>query len=169
MPSTNIRSILAERPEPEVDGPPAGPQASEALRRYAPMAPSPVATLEMREMPAVDPAPKPGRSTTLGEAARRAWAAPLRIHAALLLAILAGLAAWIGPGYSFSNDEGASVLQAQGIAHGHWVIPAPIPRLDTGGRYYPIELSAGGPKGYAPLGKHLFYGLLLSLVYRLGG
>lgn len=133
------------------------------------MAPSSAATLDVREDPAVDLPPRPGGSLGPVAWARRAWALPLRLHAALLLAVLAGLAAWIGPGYSFTNDEGASVLQAQAIAHGHWVIPAPIPSLDPGGRYYPIELSAGGPKGYAPLGKHLFYGLLLSLLYRVGG
>ena len=137
---------------------------------YAPMTPPPVATLDVRDRTVSDPRVESGRSRRrIPTGARRAWAAPLRYHAALLLVLLAGLATWIGPGYSFSNDEGASVLQAQAMAHGHWVIPAPIPRLDPGGRYYPIELSAGGPKGYAPLGKHLFYGLLLSLVYRLGG
>ena len=133
------------------------------------MAPPPVASLDVRDTPAADSYPAPRHPAGLASLARRIWGVPLRFHAALLLAILAGLAAWIGPGYSFSNDEGASVLQAQAIAQGHWVIPAPIPRLDAGGRYYPIELSAGGPKGYAPLGKHLFYGVLLALVYRIGG
>lgn len=100
---------------------------------------------------------------------RGLWHLPLLAHAALAAALLAVAALWIGPGSSFTSDEGASVLQAQALEHGKWVVADPLARLDPAGSHYPVELAAGGAKGYAPLGKHLFYGLLLGAVGRVAG
>ena len=99
----------------------------------------------------------------------RVWDLPLAAHAAVLLAILVGLAAWAGTAASFVDDEGAAILQAQAIESGHWTLANPLPRADPRGAYYPLHYAAHGPDGFAPLGKHLFYGLLLAAAGRLAG
>lgn len=100
---------------------------------------------------------------------RRLWRLPLAAHAAIAMVLLGGAAAWIGPGASFTSDEGASVLQARAIEHGSWTVPDPLPAVDPGGTHYPVALSARGTRGFAPLGKHLFYGLVLAVADRVLG
>lgn len=128
-------------------------------------------TLTHREGARLTEEAPPDRSSANGSTRRLTrWAdSPLAVHAGLLLALLVIVAVWIGPGSSFTSDEGASVLQAQAIEHGHWVLPDPLARIDPLGRHYPIELSATGSKGSAPLGKHLFYGAVLALAGRVAG
>ncbi|HZU73350.1 MAG TPA: hypothetical protein VE990_11335 [Acidimicrobiales bacterium] len=99
----------------------------------------------------------------------RAWGAPLAVHALVLLLIMAGVAALIGTGASFTDDEGAGILQARAIEAGHWTMADPLPKADPTGAAYPVNLPSRGTKGTAPLAKHLLYFVLLAALDRLFG
>ena len=116
----------------------------------------------------------PGAAATAGGGlarwARRAWNAPLWMHAAVLAVLLVALLALVGSGSSFSADEGAAIVQARSLARGDgWTVEHPVPEADRTGANYPLELSERGPRGFAPFGKHPLYALLLAGVDRLGG
>lgn len=124
------------------------------------------------------PGVKPVRARQDGPATnwvQRAWSASLIVHAATLVAVMVAVAAFIGTGSVFTDDEGAGILQAQAIQHGHWTIANPLPSVDPRATDYPIHQPARGTKGIAPLGKNLLYfaalaalGLLLGTAGMVG-
>ncbi|HEX2023717.1 MAG TPA: hypothetical protein VHF00_03375 [Acidimicrobiales bacterium] len=102
---------------------------------------------------------------------RRAWRLPLAVHVAALAVALVALVPFVGPGVSFSADEGAAIVQARHLARGDgWIVDHPVPEADPDGGNYPLELSARGPDGRtAPFAKHPLYAVLLGAASRLGG
>ena len=96
--------------------------------------------------------------------ARKAWSAPLAFHGAVLFVLMVGVAAFIGTGATFTDDEGAGILQAQAIEHGHWTVANPLPQVDPTGAAYPIHQPARGTRGNAPVGKNLAYFVVLALL-----
>ena len=102
--------------------------------------------------------------------ARRAWGRPLLLHVAALAVVLLALVPVVGPGASFSADEGAAIIQARSLSEGGgWVVEHPLPAADPEGVYYPLELSERGPDGTAPFAKHPLYALLLAGADRVAG
>ena len=100
----------------------------------------------------------------------RALAAPVRVHLAALAMVLLGVMGVVGTGASFSADEGAAIIQATSLSDGGgWTVPHPMPDVDPTSVNYPLELSARGPDGRAPFGKHPLYALLLAGADRVGG
>lgn len=99
---------------------------------------------------------------------RRLWAAPLAVHALVLLGLLVAAAAVIGVGTSWTSDEGAAILQVHAlVVHHSWVVPDPLSKL--GAHDYPIALSDHGAAGYAPYGKHLAYIVALAAADEIAG
>ena len=92
----------------------------------------------------------------------KVWSAPLTAHAAVLFALMVGVAAFIGTTASYTDDEGAGILQAQLIEHGHWTLANPLPSVDPTAASYPLDEPTYGTKGIAPLGKNLFYFVVLA-------
>lgn len=95
--------------------------------------------------------------------ARTAWSASLAVHAVALLVLMVAVASFIGTGATFTDDEGAGILQAQAIEHGHWTMANPLPSIDPTGAAYPLTQATRGTKGTAPLGAHLVYFVVLAL------
>ncbi|HEV3401140.1 MAG TPA: hypothetical protein VG078_04905, partial [Acidimicrobiales bacterium] len=102
---------------------------------------------------------------------RRVWRLPLGVHVAALAVVLVALVPVVGPGVSFSADEGAAIVQARHLARGDgWIVDHPVPEADPEGTNYPLELSARGLDGRtAPFAKHPLYAVLLGAASRLGG
>ncbi len=101
---------------------------------------------------------------------RRMWNRPLWTHVAALGLVLVALVAVVGTGASFSADEGAAITQARSLARGDgWIVEHPLPQVDPEGAYYPLELSAEGPRGIAPFAKHPLYALVLAGAHKVGG
>ena len=104
------------------------------------------------------------------ELLRRAWAAPLAAHAAVLAVLLVSLVPVIGTSASYSPDEGAVVHQVRSLAAGDgWILEHPWGELDPAHRFYPLGSSSQGEDGRAPFAKHPAYPLLLTAVQALGG
>lgn len=92
------------------------------------------------------------------------------VHALALAALLIALAAVVGTGTSFSEDEGAAVVQARQLADHHsWIVRRPLPTIDDTVALYPYRLPDVGTKGAAPFAKHPLYALVLAGLWRLGG
>lgn len=101
---------------------------------------------------------------------RRLWAAPLLVHAGVLAAVLAGVAAYIGTGASWSSDEGAAILQAHALLlHHSWTVPELFSKVDPAHHAYPVALSQPGTLGFAPFGKHLTYAVMLAVAAGIVG
>ena len=101
---------------------------------------------------------------------RRAWAAPLPAHAAVLAVLLVALVPVIGTSASYSPDEGAVVHQVRALASGDgWILEHPLGELDPADRYYPLGSSSQGEDGRAPFAKHPAYPLVLTVVQGVGG
>jgi hypothetical protein len=67
---------------------------------------------------------------------RRAWTAPLPVHAAVLTVLLVALAFVVGTRTSLSEDEGAAIVQARQVADHHtWIVPHPVPAIDRAGTF----------------------------------
>lgn len=96
--------------------------------------------------------------------ALRLWDAPLVAHGAALFALMVSVAAFIGTGSTFTDDEGAGILQAQAIEHGHWTLANPLPSVDPTAANYPVHQAVRGKKGIAPLGKNLAYFAVLAIL-----
>jgi hypothetical protein len=76
----------------------------------------------------------------------------------------------VGTGASFSADEGAAITQARSLARGDgWIVDHPLPQVDPEGAFYPLELSAQGPRGIAPFAKHPLYAVVLAGAQKVGG
>lgn len=100
---------------------------------------------------------------------RRATPSGLGVHlVALALVLLAGFAL-VGPGTSFSADEGAVIAQVRLVAEGSWTTPHPVPAVDPDGRWFPLESSLRADDGFAPYAKHPVYPLLLVPFDALAG
>ena len=98
------------------------------------------------------------------------WAAPLAMDAGLLAFVLVALIPVVGPGASFSPDEGVAVIQARTIqGDGGWIVEHPFAELDPGDDYYPLGASTVGRHGQAPFAKHPAYPVLLAGLDRAGG
>ena len=100
---------------------------------------------------------------------RRAWAAPLWAHAAVLAVLLLALFPLMRPTSAFTSDEGAYALQVEALENGSWVYDYRAAPLDPEGRAFPIVLSDSGPKGSFTYVKHPAYPLLLQASSRLVG
>jgi hypothetical protein len=91
-------------------------------------------------------------------------------HVLLLAVVLILLMPVVGTQASFSADEGAAIIEAKSLAAGHgWIVEHPLHSVDPTGKYYPLELSARGPAGYAPFAKHPLYAVILAGADRVAG
>lgn len=95
---------------------------------------------------------------------------PVVAHAAALLAVLCALAVVVGTGTSFSEDEGAAIVQARQLAdHGSWDVPHPAADAYPSGIFYPYKASESGAKARAPFARHPAYVVALAALWRVGG
>jgi hypothetical protein len=101
--------------------------------------------------------------------ARRLWRAPLPLHLCVLAAALVLCAWYTRPGFGWTSDEGAAILQADLLDHGTWIYANPVPEVDPEGVLSPFPIGDHGSKGLAPYGKHPLYPRLLQLAGAIGG
>ncbi|WP_208027902.1 hypothetical protein [Rhabdothermincola sediminis] len=101
--------------------------------------------------------------------ARRLWRAPLPLHLCVLAAVLVLCAWYTRPGFGWTSDEGAAILQAELLDHGTWIYDNPVPEVDPEGVLSPFPIGDHGSRGLAPYGKHPLYPRLLQLVGAVGG
>lgn len=100
---------------------------------------------------------------------RRAWAAPLWAHAAVLSLLVLVLFPVMRPTSSFTSDEGAYALQVASLDAGAWEYDYRAAPYDPEGRSFPVVLSDGGPSGRYTYVKHPAYPLLLQATSKVVG
>lgn len=82
---------------------------------------------------------------------------------------MAAIGVFIGTHSPFTDDEAGMVLQEQAVAHGHWGLPDAFPRVDPEHQDFALQGIGYTAAGFAPLGRHLTYSLIVAPVVRVGG
>jgi hypothetical protein len=113
----------------------------------------------------VEDAPRPHRR---GVAA--VWAAPLWVHAAVLLIILLAVLPFTETGPVWLADEGGMRLQAELLADDRgWSLQRPFAELDPEEITTPIESASINGEEYTPFAKHVVASVALGAARRIAG
>lgn len=100
---------------------------------------------------------------------RRAWAAPLWAHAAVLAILLLALLPVMLPQSAFTEDEGAYALQVRSLENGSWAYQYKAAPFDPDGRWFPVKGSSENDGRFYTYIQHPAYPLLMRAAAAMVG